>query len=272
MVLSVWAWKQKKVFNGNRQHPYDPRKLAHRNHKWKQCLSLSSVSRVLFTCNSFHKASQPSLLCGNNEAVMWSCAQKKAWTLAQQLDFPPCQCSSSQGGLLSSFWPENRLLKCNTHPFPLVWLQMTSGCSKNEVCLRGMKISGYWRHPNKCDDCTESCSTTGVPKMFLTVAASLGSVHSCSRGVPWRWPLSISCKYTGMRLAIKAFRELHSHTSYIRAHEHVVVIWNKESNCLSTWSIILLNLTVTQLVKNFLTLYGTRKFITVFTITRHFLL
>jgi len=30
-----------------------------------------------------------------------------------------------------------------------------------------MKTSGYWRHPKKCDDGTESYSTTGVPKIFL---------------------------------------------------------------------------------------------------------
>jgi len=29
----------------------------------------SLISRVLFTLNSFHKASQPSLLCGNTEVV-----------------------------------------------------------------------------------------------------------------------------------------------------------------------------------------------------------
>jgi hypothetical protein len=39
-------------------------------------------------------------------------------------------------------------------------------------------------------------------------------VRSCSRRVLWRWPLSVSCKYTGMRLAIKSFREFHSHTLY----------------------------------------------------------
>jgi hypothetical protein len=30
--------------------------------------------------------------------------------------------------LLSSFWPIYRLLKQNTHPFPLIWLRMTSCC------------------------------------------------------------------------------------------------------------------------------------------------
>jgi hypothetical protein len=40
---------------------------------------------------------QPSSLCGNKEAVTWSCAWSKAWNLAQRLDSPPWQCSSSQG-------------------------------------------------------------------------------------------------------------------------------------------------------------------------------
>jgi len=30
--------------------------------------------------------------------------------------------------LSSSFWPRNRLLKCNTYPVPLIWLRMTSCC------------------------------------------------------------------------------------------------------------------------------------------------
>jgi hypothetical protein len=37
-----------------------------------------------------------------------------------------------------------------------------------------VKISGYSRHPKKCDNGTESYSTPGVPKMFPTVAASFG--------------------------------------------------------------------------------------------------
>jgi hypothetical protein len=41
------------------------------------------------------------------------------------------------------------------------------------VCLKGTKISGWWRHPNESDDGTESCSTTRVRKMFGTVTASL---------------------------------------------------------------------------------------------------
>jgi len=39
------------------------------------------------------------------------------------------------------------------------------------------------------DESTKSWSTTGVPEMFPAVAASLGKVHSFSRGALRRWPL-----------------------------------------------------------------------------------
>jgi hypothetical protein len=42
--------------------------------------------------------------------------------------------------------------------------------SKDKICLKGMKISGYCRHPKQNYDDTENYSTTGVPKMFPTVA------------------------------------------------------------------------------------------------------
>jgi hypothetical protein len=48
--------------------------------------------------------------------------------------------------------------------------------------------------------------------MFRTVAI-VGEVHSCLRGVLWRWPFSVSGKCTSM-LAMKSFRELYSHISY----------------------------------------------------------
>jgi hypothetical protein len=62
-----------------------------------------------------------------------------------------------------------------------------------------LDLNGFWLFPikyvlkgqrfqdnddiKKSDDSTESYSTTGVPKMFPTMAASLEKVHSCSRGV-----------------------------------------------------------------------------------------
>jgi hypothetical protein len=46
------------VCNGNSRHPRDLRKLACENRKLRQRLSLPSVSRLLFTLNSFHEAKQ----------------------------------------------------------------------------------------------------------------------------------------------------------------------------------------------------------------------
>jgi hypothetical protein len=63
-----------KLCNGNTRHHHDSRELACLNHNLRQCSSLSSILRALFTLNSFHKAnSQPSLLYGNIEGVTWGC-------------------------------------------------------------------------------------------------------------------------------------------------------------------------------------------------------
>jgi hypothetical protein len=40
--------------------------------------------------------------------------------------------------LSSIFWHKNRLLKWNTHPVPLIWQRMTSGCLKKiKSALKG---------------------------------------------------------------------------------------------------------------------------------------
>jgi hypothetical protein len=48
--------------------------------------------------------------------------------------------------LSCSFWPKNQLLKRNTHPIPLIWLQMTSGCFQQQGLPLRDKDAGYWRH------------------------------------------------------------------------------------------------------------------------------
>jgi hypothetical protein len=53
------------------------------------------------------------------------------------------------------------------------WFSSQLLAPKNKVCLNEINISGYWNHPNKCDDGTESYSITEVPKMFPTVAGSI---------------------------------------------------------------------------------------------------
>jgi len=87
-----------KVCNGNSRHPHDPRKLACRNHKWRQCSSLSSISSVTSTLNLFHNAKQLMKL------IMWkywNCYVKpcegKCLNFDATIGFStPWQCYSSQ--------------------------------------------------------------------------------------------------------------------------------------------------------------------------------
>jgi hypothetical protein len=46
--------------------------------------------------------------------------------------------------LSSSSWPTNQLLKWDTHSISVIWLRKTS-VSKNKVCVKGKKISGFGR-------------------------------------------------------------------------------------------------------------------------------
>jgi hypothetical protein len=154
--------------------------LACRNHKWRQCSSLPSISRALFTLNSFHKAKQSAKL------IMWKywrgyvklCIEK-SWNLVQLLESPPWHYSSSQGahcqavsGLKIDYYNGTPTL------FPLFFSEWLLAVFKNKFCLKGTKISGYWKHKTKSDDGTESYSRTGIPKMFRTVAGSIVGLYA----------------------------------------------------------------------------------------------
>jgi hypothetical protein len=55
--------------------------------------------------------------------------------------------------------------------------------SEIKSALKGQSFQDIEDTPPKKDDDNESYSTTGFPKMFRTVATSLGKEQSCSKGV-----------------------------------------------------------------------------------------
>jgi len=81
---------------------------------------------------------------------------QNTWTMAQWLDSPPWQCSSSKctlykavSGPKINYWNGKPIL---FHWCSSDWLLATS---KNKVCLKERKISGYQTHPKSNDDSKE---------------------------------------------------------------------------------------------------------------------
>jgi len=128
--LSLEMKAKDKVCNETADISMTQEKLPYRNHKWSQCWSPSSISRVLFTLNSFHKAKQSMKLI---VWKYWSCYVKlcvdKGLNSRQQLDSPPWQCYSSQGAL------------CQTVSGPKIhyWLFVVVGIYTCEI---------YWNFEN----------------------------------------------------------------------------------------------------------------------------
>jgi hypothetical protein len=126
-----------------------------------------------FWIRSARPISEQGLLCGNIEVITWRFALKKG------LDFGPSTGFSSMTvfqitGALCQAVSGTKIYYWNGTTTLLPWFgsEWLIAVSKNKVCLKGTKMSRYWRH-KICDDGTESYSTTGVPKLFPTVAASL---------------------------------------------------------------------------------------------------
>jgi len=150
------------ICNGNSWHLHDPRELACWNHEQRQCSSLCSMSTVLFTLNSFHKAKQSTKL------IMW-----KYWSSYVKLCMAMFQLrrSSVSGQAVSD--PETDYSTGTPTLFPDLAVNNFWLFPKIKSAFEGMKISVYWRCPKNCDDGAESYSPMGVPKMFPTVAALL---------------------------------------------------------------------------------------------------
>jgi hypothetical protein len=154
--------------------------------------------------------SKPSLVRGNTEAVMWSCAVKwpELWTgywILHCDNFPihKTLCQAVSGPKIDR-WNGTPTL------FPWFGTEWLVTISRSKSCLKGRRFQDTEAIKKPRDD-TESYSTTGVSKMFPTVATSWSSAHSCPGGMFRRWPFSVSCMCTGM-VAIKLFLELQSYS------------------------------------------------------------
>jgi hypothetical protein len=126
---------------------------------------------------------QPSLLCGNTEAVSRNCVWKKVWTWPNDQILHHDNAPAHKV-LSSSFSPKKSKTEMEHPPCSRFCSECLMAVTKNEVYLKGKKISRYWRHLKKNkkkskkererDHGTENYSTTGVPKIFATVAAAQG--------------------------------------------------------------------------------------------------
>jgi len=174
-VLSVWSQKQMTKFAMETANISTTQESLHVqiiNEDIAHHFLL--ISRIMLCLNYSTRAnSQPSLLCKNIEAVMWSSAYKKLELWLHSWILHHDNAAAHKCSLSSSFCPKNRLLKWNTHCILLIGSEWLLAVSKDKVCLKGAKISGYWKHPKKVWQGTRSCSATGVAKMFPTVALSL---------------------------------------------------------------------------------------------------
>jgi len=139
------------------------------NHKWRLCSSLSLISMILFILNSFHKTKQSTnLLCRNFETVTWSLHRKRPqfWPSIWILHYdnaPVHKALSVRQFLAQNLITELECTPCSPYLAPNYFWPFR----KTKSALK------RWRYPKKCDDSTESYSTTGVPKTFPAVAASL---------------------------------------------------------------------------------------------------
>jgi hypothetical protein len=174
MVLSIWFWKQRTEFVMEIADVPMTQESSHVE------ITNEDKAHHFLRYEEYHPLwihftkpnSEPSLLCGNTEAVTCSYSMEKGLSFGPVIGFSTMtMLQFTRCSLWSSFWPQKSIIEKEHPPYSPdnFWL-----FAEIKFCLKGTKISGHWIHPKKCDNGTESYSTAGVPEMFATVAATLG--------------------------------------------------------------------------------------------------
>jgi hypothetical protein len=158
MVLSAWSRKQTAKFAMETAHIHTTRESSHVEitnedtaHHFLRYQGYCSLW-IHFT----RPNSQPRLLCENTEAVIWRCAWRKAWTLANDWILRHDTAPAHKTLPVKEFLAKNSVTEMNIYLVSLIWLRITCGCFQKKVCRKGTKISGYWRHPKQFNDGTAS--------------------------------------------------------------------------------------------------------------------
>jgi hypothetical protein len=183
-------------------------------------------------------------LCTENSLNFSPTIQFSTMTMLQLI-----RCSQAISDWKGDYWNEKPIL------LPWFGSKWLAAVCKNKVCLKVMKISGYWTL-KKVTMTLKAIPQQELQKCFQQWQHRLAKCTAAEGEWLQRWPLSVSYKYAGM-LAIKSLWELHSHTSYMTLNTNSYKFYLKH---FSGWWI--LNNTQEEIWLcriNFKTMFGTVK-------------
>jgi hypothetical protein len=179
MVLSIWSQKQTTKFAMKTAYILTTQEIWHVEitnedsaHHVHRCQGYCSL-----WIHSTSPNSQPSLLCGNTEAVTWNCALKRAWKLAQHWILHHNKASAHSALSVKEYLEKTTEMEHPSYSPDLapndLWL-----FSKMTSAFKGRRFEDTADspppHQKKKWQRHETHFTTGVLKTFPTVASSLG--------------------------------------------------------------------------------------------------
>jgi hypothetical protein len=133
-------WKSQVSLNGINSSKWFARTWSVMK-KWSSKISQNQVRNLVHSDRRLNIRALDVLLNSDKETV------KTSGTLAQWIDYPPWQCTSSQDALCQVVsGPEINYWNGTPTLFPWFGSEWLLAFSENKVGLQGTKISGRWRH------------------------------------------------------------------------------------------------------------------------------